>query len=531
MVSNKTFLYFLALPGIFASGFVFAQSIPQPNDARYYNGFFVGAGVGGNAFSSQIKNTSTFAITSLAPTSSPSKISAYDNRGTIIGTLEAGYGHLANNNIYLGVTGFLDFADRKTNHFLNMERLGGATQRDKKSSSTSLASMTGGVTFDPGFLISPNTLFTTMLGWERADADVKGYQFVNVISSSHGEHHLSKKQSIDGLRLGVGFLEHATPALSFGVRYVYTNFSKGLSTEKTTQLTGGALTGPFTYDVKSKNIASQSVMFNMRYYWGNSGAAPAPYTHDSNSLNGFYIAGQLGAMIPNMDEDTTTVTASYYDRGTNLNTANVTTSQPKQNDSPAVKVAIGKASIFKNQFHVALEGLLDWSDKDINSNLTQAFRPTAVSVSGQEPDSIKHKISASLNDVEPAIDLKLGFLLNRHLLPYLRVGAAINEVKYKVTNQLIYINDNNVSETFVSSGKDNKDLSAHLRLGAGMEYQHSHHDTFSLNYVYTNYGNYKVTTNENYTDTAGNPVTLSDSSRVSLKNNVLSIGYTHYFGS
>lgn len=523
MVSKEAYFFALALYFINIPLSALAKASPSN-----YNGFFVGAGMGANATSMHIKNSSIFKVTSTAATTANSEVSAYDNRGTLLAELEFGYGHAINDKFYFGLTGFLDAADRKTSYQLNLERTGGATQHDNKSSSSSLSTVTGGIIFEPALFISSSTLFQTFIGWELANIELKGYQFVNLTPTDAAEHELSKTATLNSLRVGIGFQEQLTPSISFGVRYLYSGFIQDASIRKTSELSGAVLSGPFTFDVKTQNVSSQTVLLNLRYYFNNSQGKSQRYTHELSNLNGYYFTGNLGANIYNISGTQSHLSGSYSDNFS-VNEFTLISSQPKQQDTPAAALALGLSRIVNDNILIAFEGSIEWEDKDIVGNVTQEFRPGSVSNAGQLADRSTQKIAANLNNLEPSVDLKLGFIIAQRLLPYLRAGAAFNKVDYSTFDQLIYNNSNTDRETISISGHDNKSISPFLRLGAGVDYLFSSNGSFSLNYVYTSYGEYKINTNQNFTDSSGNPVSLMSNNRLSLRNNVLSIGYTHYF--
>lgn len=268
----------------------------------------------------------------------------------------------------------------------------------------------------------------------------------------------------------------------------------------------------------------------MRYYWNAPHKQSLISSYDPNSLSGFYVTGRLGAMIPSLPGDNTYISDSYTGKSATINMPTLTASQPNQSNATDATLAMGAGKIFANHVYLGIEGIIEWSKKDINSFLNHDFRPTSVSINGQIPDQINHNLTLNMRNFEPAIDAKVGMLMPYHFLPYIRAGVAYNKVDYEVSDQLTYFNRNNSRETISLNFKDDKGFKGNLRLGAGIEYQYSENNTFSLNYIYTYYGKFNISKTQTTVDSANNLVTLSDMSRLTLKSNMLSIGYTHYFG-
>lgn len=501
-----------------------------------FSGLYVGGGIGANSTTFSMNNQSSFGLTRIAPVTSTSQVSLDKNSRSLIGELELGYGYLMPNHLYFGVSGFLDFANRKSTHFLNVVKSadGAAIFQDLKSTSTALSNVSGGITVEPGFTLAPNTLLFGMIGWERVKEKMTADHFVSLQFNSQGNTVSSTQNNINGLKLGLGFLEQVTSSIAFGVRYVHTSFSKGdgLRTPvvNTTLAPFGIISGPFNYTIAPQNVDTQSVMVNLRYYWNGSDNQSKLSENNPQGLSGYYATGRLGTMIPNLSGENTTISNRYMDRGAVINQPLLTTSQPGQSDSPLVALGIGAGKVFENHAYLGIEGSLDWSKKNIDQTLSQGVRPTTVLIAGQPADMINHRLNLTLNDLEPAVDARIGVLLPYQFLPYLRVGAAFNKVNYGISDQLIYFNTNGTRQTVNLTASDNKGSRANLRIGGGIEYQYSENNSFSINYTHTNYGKFNITRTETTIDGAGNPVTLSDTSKIKLENNVLTIGYTHYFG-
>lgn len=497
-----------------------------------FNGYYVGAGAGINVTTSSNRNTSSFGLTSLAPVTSLSSISPHYNSRSILGELELGYGRTFPHRFYLGLSGFIDFSSRSATNYLNVERSGGgaAVFSDLKSTAIGLNDVSGGISIEPGYTLAPNTLLLGVIGWERAQEEISVNHVVGLTSSSQGSTSASSQSRVNGLRLGLGFLQHVTSSVALGVRYTHTSFAKGdaLATP-VVNTTGAGITGPFSYTAGKPDVDTQSVMLGVRYYFNASNDSLIA-KRDGAGLNGCYVTGRIGALIPDTSGNRTYIDDTYTDRGAFSNQGVLTTSMPGQQDAAIATIGVGKGKVFANQAYVGIEGSLDWSRRDIDNSVSQGMRPTTVLVGGQAPDIINHQLNYKLNDVEPALDIKLGLLMPHHFLPYVRAGVAYNKVDYSISDQLTYFNGNGVRETVTLTDSGSVSSRAHLRLGAGFEYQYSDHDTFGLSYIYTHYGKVNVSQSQVSTDTAGNPVSLTNRTSATLKNNVLTIAYTHYFG-
>lgn len=140
------------------------------------------------------------------------------------------------------------------------------------------------------------------------------------------------------------------------------------------------------------------------------------------------------------------------------------------------------------------------------------------------------RLSQRLLQILMAYILVVGVLMPYHLLPYVRAGVAYNKIDYTVSDQLTYFDRFTTRETIGLNVNNDKGFKGNLRLGGGGEYQYSDINTFSLNYIHTYYGKFNIAKIQTTNDSANNLVTLSDTSSLTLRTNILSIGYTHYFG-
>lgn len=500
-----------------------------------FNGYYVGAGAGVNVTTSSNRNTSSFGLTSLAPVTSLSSISPYNNSRSIIGELELGYGRVLQNHYYLGLSGFIDFSNRGATNYLTIVKTGpagSAVFRDSKSTAVELKDISGGIVFEPGYTLASHTLLLGVVGWERAQQEVSVNHSVSLSSNSAGQTISSSTNNLNGLRLGIGFLQHVTPSVALGVRYTHTSFARGdaLATPVVTTTSLGGITGPFSYTAGKPDFDTQSVMLDLRYYLNASSDDVLSSKVYRNGLSGYYVTGRLGALIPDSSGTRTTIDDTYTDRGSIVNQPILTSSSPGQKDSPVAAIGVGMGKLLKNNLYLGVEGSLDWAQRNIDNHLSQGFRPTTASAGGQAPDVISHDLNVKFNNLEPAVDVKLGMLMPNNFLPYVRLGMAYNKVDYDMTDQLTYFNSTSARQTVSLSDSGSVGSTVHLRLGAGFEYQYSDHDTFGLSYIYTHYGKLNIDKTQTTTDVGGNTVTLSNTSSTTLKNNVLTIAYTHYFG-
>lgn len=505
----------------------------QGYNAENFAGAYGGLGFGVNSLLTETTSATTYDTTSLAPTLTRSYVRTKDKTTPLVGNLELGYIYPVQDNYSIGVATFINLSSQEIKNKLYYSQLTPAIIEETRKLATIISPLSGGIDLEPGFAIAEHTLLNGIFGWSLSRQKIKATHKVQHSSSNSGFQQDSKEKILNGIRLGLGIAQQFSSTLSVGLRYVYTDLLNEpdltLQPINTTLVGGGVLNGPFSYKLKKQKLTSQSIMVNLRYRFKQKDNKYYFKSLDSNYLNGFYINSQLGTMLPALNNNKSHIFASYLDRGGITVLPQLSSPITSQHNSPVVNVGIGLGKIFNNKIYLGLEGALGWSKKEIISRLHQEFRPLTVLIAGQAADSISQKLKIDANNFEPALSSKFGIILPYNLLVYTKVGAAINTVETTINSHLKYIAVGGGSQTVFLSSKDRNNL--HLKLGAGIEYQFNPRNTFSLNYNYTDYGKYDLATTVSTIDGAANPVTLTDTTKLRLRNNEITIGFSHYFNS
>lgn len=445
-----------------------------------------------------------------------------------LGEFSAGYGFALLNSFYFGFEAFLDYTDHNVQSFLNIENSTSNPIYDLKTSSVKLSKVTAGLTAQPGIVVSPKTLFLGIIGWESAQETMRIQNQVRISNNSHGDQSAINQKRLAGLRLGLGFEQQVDKNILFGLKYIFTDFfGGGTLTTPILNTIGNTDTGPYQYSLNRSRIKSETVLANITYYWNSKAKFNSSNDVQAQGFSGFYISPQIGILNQNLSPNNTVVLGYYSD--TVDNKPMLTSSPVGGSDTSTIDFAIGASKIIKDKYYLGLEGSVYWSKRDIFSNAIQAYMPQNRSIFGEPPDFLNHTFEMQAWNVQPNIDGKVGFIYNNYLLGYFRVGAGINKVGFKIANELIFNNSASNREVVNLEKTDKKSTKANLRLGVGGEYQFSQYNTFSLNYIYTYYGKFDLSSLISGQDATGSNYSLAETSKVRLKTNTVNIGYTHYF--
>ncbi len=475
-----------------------------------------------------INNSSSFASVGIASVKSTSAQKQKENALSGLGEFAIGYGTIFSNNFYLGIEGYLALANHKTSNNLNIVDAIPSKIADLKSYSKQLNSLTGGLAIEPGFLVSPKTLFFGILGWDNATEKLTNNQSVNITTAASGTQSADNRNHLNGIKIGVGFRQQINQRLSLGVRYAYIDyFNDGGLNSGVANTTGVNLTGPFNYNLGKQKVSRQTLSANIIYHLDKKENVMGSDTVSEQGFKGFYIAPSIGLSSSSQYENMTNVSSNFLSNGAAPNLIRLTGGQARS-AATLFNLAVGTGKIFSNHLYLGLEGSLSKDSLDLNGSIIHGFRPTSAPKVGQVPDVLTHQSSISSWALQPNVDLKVGYSSNQ-ILGYLVAGIGVNNIGLENSSSLIFFNANNVQQTFTINSSDLKGTKANVRLGIGFEYQFSENNTFSLNYRYTYYGKFNIAKTLNTTDGAGNAVSLSDSSQLRLSNNSLTLGYSHYF--
>jgi opacity protein-like surface antigen len=238
---------------------------------------------------------------------------------------------------------------------------------------------------------------------------------------------------------------------------------------------------------------------------------------DNNSLfNGYYIGGGLGYSHGKVVEEN----SDWLEGGTDR------------------FLLSGKNSNFNHMlFNINGGYNLQLNNKSIigfeidNSTVNQTANGDLINYDHTQ-DMQTHKVisKTSIHNIQ-TLRLKYGLEQN-NIYYYITGGLALTEVKRQVTaldfdgvNRPAYLDaGTNIQKTSFESG---------YALGAGMEMPIKDNLTFSLKYMYTDFGSIKYTYNGfvNTLDQNNNPITFSElgNQKIKLDNSMLTIGLNYHF--
>lgn len=529
-------------------GLIVAFTHSFANDNTYnksksaFDGFYVSAGIGDASGILQFENSSSF-ISDQTP--SPLNIDSLQaqtiQQKSVLGYFNLGYGRLFTEQLYLSFFAYLDVASHKFNNKLTAENddlnpAGGNDGIFINTTTTKLGNVSGGIAFKPGWLLTPETLFFGVIGWQSAKESVSADQSVTIgklpaAVTATGTSSASTDKTINGLRLGLGFEQQVKKAMMIGLRYVYTFYYNAPSLTTPVTTATGILAGPFSYTLGEQKINTQAVIANLSYYLGE----PSDFNDQSNivpdDFNGRFFGLKLGAVNPSISGNSS-ITANYVDDAADLESIQISNTKPNDKALALFGFTIGYGQVFKNRYYLGLEGFVEASNNTIGAQLEHGFRPTAVAVGGQAPDTVTHTKNIKLWNPQPGGDIKIGIILYNRILNFFKVGLVLNKVRATTSDQLSYEDASGppgIRTNLNLNLNSNNSVKANLRLGAGFDFQFSPHNAFSLEYDYTDYGTVGISGSTSAIDAAGNNATLTQHSALKLATNYLTIGYVHFF--
>ncbi len=207
---------------------------------------------------------------------------------------------------------------------------------------------------------------------------------------------------------------------------------------------------------------------------------------DNGQFNGVYLGGAIGGMVTSANMDSASEftvdggdffnSAAYRTAGSDSFYGTVTenSSDSLSTQSTVWTARLGYGSgIYDWPLWLGLEIFGDFGDREIEQNGFGEYGPIAVS----------HWSEMSLNQNEFGIDFRPGILVTPSSLLYARVGFAYNILHLDSTVEGYYYGEPS------ALNMDESEKVFGLRLGAGFEQKMSCNLSFSLDYIYTDYGN------------------------------------------
>lgn len=509
----------------------FAEStLATPNKPSFAGGYArLGLGINGAQFG--INNSSSFAAAQVAPLTATSSQLQKEMAISALAELAIGYRAMLSKRFYLGGEGYLALARQKISNNLSLVNSIPIGINDLKSFNKQLSTLSGGLAIEPSWIVAPRTLFHGILGWDITRESVSNNQSVQITNVVTGSQVKENSHYLNGLKLGVGFVQRLNSKLSVGVRYAYINYfnAGGLNSGiANTTATAPNLSGPFWYNLARSTVSRQTVLANVIYHWDNPQVGVDANSLSEQGFSGYYISPKIGISSFNPQGNQANISGQFVDIGSIVNPIQLT-SGAATSASTVFNIALGRGKVFSNHLYFGAEASLSKDAQNLNQSLIHGFRPATVpGGAGQVQNVITNQSTVDSWAVQPNFDVKLGYSTNQ-LLGYVTAGIGINKLAYQSTTSLTYFNDNNNQQTFTVNSRIQKGTKAHLRLGVGIEYQFSDRNSFSLNYRYTNYGKFNVANTLNTTDGAGRALSLTDRRSFTLTNNSLTLGYSHYF--
>jgi opacity protein-like surface antigen len=125
------------------------------------------------------------------------------------------------------------------------------------------------------------------------------------------------------------------------------------------------------------------------------------------------------------------------------------------------------------------------------------------------------------------LDARVGFFLTPITLFYGRIGVEWAKIKLTSDDSFTGLSNGDVLNVSFSPFRRKHD--PFLRVGAGIEQSLNSRLSLKIDYLYTDYRDISVHDQKIAPTTSGNIVTLSDDSKVHLKNHAVTLGLSYYF--
>ncbi|MFN7095966.1 MAG: outer membrane protein [Gammaproteobacteria bacterium] len=241
-------------------------------------------------------------------------------------------------------------------------------------------------------------------------------------------------------------------------------------------------------------------------------------------FDGFYAGADVGMSQAQFDKNQM-VTLSATVGSTPIFEIPITNKKELSDNSFNGNIDIGFSKVFSQHFYLGLEANADFQNLQASNNpgLTEAV--SSFQITSPTTVNLRNEFALTLNP---------GFVFNKNTLLYGKIGPAWG--RFSVDGSAQY-NQNlgGLTASAVSSFEDDNFYDCGLRLGVGVEHYLTANLSLKLEYVNTNYGNIhsgSPATGIITTVPAGSGLegTLSDSDKVSARNNSILLGLNYRFG-
>ena len=240
-----------------------------------FDGFYVGAGVGGSQGDFDIKQS-----IDISPTINGAPVLRIvgDNNGdftdsSLLGNLNIGYGHVFKQKFFLGLEADANFQSLEGNSKRNIQELGSAFTLQANSKADLHTALS--LTLDPGFVFNKTTLLYGKIGpaWgdfsTRSSVDYSQEPFTGATLAGNTSAHDSGYES--GLLLGLGLEHYVSSKLSLKLEYTHINYGgistgnsePGAVTTSSTSITAGGS----VVETSSVDAQSNQVLFGLAYHF------------------------------------------------------------------------------------------------------------------------------------------------------------------------------------------------------------------------------------------------------------------------
>lgn len=235
--------------------------------AEPFDGFYVGAGVGGVKMNTEnaVKQSLTTPLFSVINTHA---LDIENNDKSWLGSLNLGYGKTFNQTLYLGLDAAAQFesidmgfdTQYLDNSINTSTYLKGFNKLDNELA----------LTFMPGFVIKQKTLIYGKIGptWGHFDNRIEsGYEINNGLLSSYGSLHEENKRYHTGLRLGAGIEHFVSDSFSVKLEYLNNNYFDVETLNAENTFTGPALNASQLAVSDKVHAYNNSIMLGINYHF------------------------------------------------------------------------------------------------------------------------------------------------------------------------------------------------------------------------------------------------------------------------
>ena len=240
-------------------------------------------------------------------------------------------------------------------------------------------------------------------------------------------------------------------------------------------------------------------------------------------FDGFYAGADIGMSQAQFNKDQT-VSLKAMIEDTPIFQIPITNKKKLSDNAANGNLDIGFSKVFKQHFYLGLEANADFQNLQVTNNPDVTESVSGFQLNMPTTVNLKNEFAVTLNP---------GFVFNNNTLIYGKIGPAWG--RFNIDGDATYNQNLGVPASASANVEDDDSYDCGLRLGLGIEHYLNDNLSLKLEYINTNYGTVQsddpttgvITTNPPDSGLTG---TLSNSDKISARNNTILFGLNYRFG-